>query len=333
MTHGDDDKTETPLTRTTFRQSGRPKQVNVVLAADARFRWPLEAALASIRKNLDPQYTLRIFLLTSDLSEADVRWSCRHGDDSLKIVRPGIDVADVLPLRHGDHVSEATYYRLYMATAVDADVSRVVYLDSDLIVTGDLALLAQLDLQGKAVGAVRAFSIPTLGHGCIPLRANYADAQKPYFNAGVLLIDIDAWKQRRVRERALQFLRQNAASIDYWDQDALNGVLVDDWLELDPRWNRTSDYWQLGRLGRLPFSDSTVSSLREPYITHFASGTKPWTHYRHPDKRVYDKYLQLAGCRERRLTLLAALQRRLTGRFNALRGVENAGKRRKTESQ
>lgn len=60
-------------------------------------------------------------------------------------------------------------------------VERALYLDSDVLVRGDLKQLWNIDLQGKAVGAVTDIGFP-MGHD--------HSTKAPYFNAGVLLIDL-----------------------------------------------------------------------------------------------------------------------------------------------
>jgi lipopolysaccharide biosynthesis glycosyltransferase len=81
-----------------------------------------------------------------------------------------------------------------------------------------------------------------------------------YFNSGVLVCDLTAWRTRRVGERALAFARSAGNRLVLWDQDALNATLVGDWLELPEKWNR----WA-----------SSVGPL-EDCIIHFTMSPKPW---------------------------------------------------------
>lgn len=288
------------------------EDITLIAAADAAYLIPLEVMLTSARTKTHPRCRLEAIVISNSLNTSDIQWRVRGPRDTLRCVTPKIGAYDQLPIRDGDHVSAATYYRLYLGDVVTGETKRVVYLDSDLVVLRDLLQLWTADLKGRTVAAVRAFGISTFGCACSALATCGQSRTLPYFNAGVLLIDIARWQSQRIRERSLAFLRQHADSVRYWDQDALNYTLACDWQQLDVRWNRTSDFHVLKRTkGALPFSPKEIAALHDPYVVHFASGYKPWTHYRHPDKRLYDKYLALAGFPNERMTFWKALHRRL----------------------
>jgi lipopolysaccharide biosynthesis glycosyltransferase len=58
-----------------------------------------------------------------------------------------------------------------------------------------------------------------------------------YFNSGVLLIDVNKWKQQNISEKACQYLLHNPQNILFVDQCALNVVLRNNWKKLDSRFN------------------------------------------------------------------------------------------------
>lgn len=51
------------------------------------------------------------------------------------------------------------------------------------------------------------------------------------------MIDIDRWNEKAITQKTIQYLEENGDRIIYHDQDALNAVLYEDWLALEPRWN------------------------------------------------------------------------------------------------
>ncbi len=285
--------------------------LHLIAAADSHYRIQLDVMLTSVRVHLPARVPIHATVLSSELQTADITWARRGPLDTLSCATPEIGESDTLPIHEGDHLSVATYFRLYMAHAVSASVDRVIYLDCDLVVTRSLLELMQADLGGKTVGAVRAYGIPSLrASGPAFADADQGDT-KPYFNAGVLVIDMARWRKAKVQEKACRFLTERHSQVKYWDQDALNYVLQDDWHELDPRWNRTSDYHRVKwSPNDSAFTKTTWLGLREPYVAHFVSGYKPWSHYGHPDKRLYDRYLKLAGHGKYRMTLWKALRRR-----------------------
>ena len=59
----------------------------------------------------------------------------------------------------------------------------------------------------------------------------------PYFNSGVMMINIQKWKQNKVREQTFYLLENDMNSPEFADQEVLNVVLEGDWLKIDPKWN------------------------------------------------------------------------------------------------
>jgi lipopolysaccharide biosynthesis glycosyltransferase len=292
-----------------------PDHITLVAAADRSYAVQLDVMLTSVRRHLPDRWRLSVVVMTTDLTSRDVGWRARRPGDTLDCVTPPIDSVASLPLRPGDHVSLATYYRLFLADVIPADARRVVYLDSDLVVLHDVSELAHADLEGRTVGAVQSFSTPYLRVAGPAFAAVDCREDTPYFNAGVLVIDAERWRSGRVKERALEFLAQRFEQIRFWDQDALNFALMGDWEQLDLRWNRTSDYHGYAGTGHSDaFPVAAWRSLATPYVAHFVSGYKPWTYFRHPDKAIYDRYLRIAGHDSERMTLWKAIRRRVAGR-------------------
>jgi lipopolysaccharide biosynthesis glycosyltransferase len=101
-----------------------------------------------------------------------------------------------------------------------------------------------------------------------------------YFNSGVLLINLSFWRKNNVAERAISFVRNNPDKVQYWDQDALNAILINQWVELPTCWNW--QYW---------WRTSYPETEQEPAIVHFITSDKPW-HWSnsHIFKQEYHQY-------------------------------------------
>src|SRR4051794_36806147 len=104
--------------------------------------------------------------------------------------------------------------------------TRAIYLDPDTIVTGAIEELWETDLCGNVLGAV---PIPN----SVRPRMHGMPAASKFFNAGVLLFDLDAWRERNCRDRCLDYLRLHPERALDGDQDILNLVLIGEWLPLD----------------------------------------------------------------------------------------------------
>lgn len=158
------------------------------------------------------------------------------------------------------------YLRLALPRAFGGEYDRVLYLDADVAVQGGcFAALLGVDLLGHPVGAVRdntQWRAPARRPA--PFRRLGLPAA-PYFNAGVLLMDVARCEAVDLLGRCTALGRREAGRLARHDQALLNAVLRGDWAELSPDWN-----WQYGRASRL------FAEMRLPHVLHFIGPRKPW---------------------------------------------------------
>jgi lipopolysaccharide biosynthesis glycosyltransferase len=127
-----------------------------------------------------------------------------------------------------------------------------------------LRALWETDLEGHVLGAVLDRIDSQLKNQTIRLPVPRV---RDYFNAGVLLIDLDQWRKLQVVETALQYLQRCPGS-PYSDQDALNVACDGVWKKLDSRWNYLA-YDE-------KFDVSELAGEHKPGIVHFTTWNKPW---------------------------------------------------------
>jgi lipopolysaccharide biosynthesis glycosyltransferase len=154
------------------------------------------------------------------------------------------------------------------------DLDKVLYLDTDIVVRGSLTELWNTNISVHALAAVAHDDDEDHLREALGLPKG-----TPYFNSGVLLMNLRYCRQRAVVENAISFVKEYPQKIQFWDQDALNATLVDQWLELPKSWN-----WR----------DKKRPSRKlegEPAIVHFVGHNKPW-HWsnNHPFRHEYRKY-------------------------------------------
>lgn len=175
-----------------------------------------------------------------------------------------------LPTR--DFTRKATWYRIFLPELLP-DVARILHLDSDLIVVRSVAPLWELDLGEHLVAAVTNVLEPEyVDH---PATLGIEDPHS-YFNAGVLLMNLDAMRRDGSSRALLDHGRRHQPM--WRDQDALNVVLGGRRLELHPRWNAMNIFrftdWASAVFG----SERLAEARRDPAIRHFEGpgDNKPW---------------------------------------------------------
>lgn len=259
---------ETHLTMAHDADDGAPAGViTVALGIDEAYAPHAAATISSIRQQ-SPGAAFQ-FLILHDGVPQHARMRVEASAPDATFIWTEITDSNVLALSGRDHISRATFYRLVLPHLAPAGVRRIVYLDSDLIVTRDLRALWSVDLQGAPLGAVcdsgMAWRSFAEAYGLDP-------GAGPYFNAGVLLIDLEHVRRERLFDQALE--RLQAHDLHYMDQDALNLALWGRWRPLDPIWN-VQHTMLLGDAAQ-GVPDDMLAHGRKPAIIHYTGHHKPW---------------------------------------------------------
>lgn len=221
--------------------------------------------IRSIRDNVIPTDELHIHVLSDYLTESNRTRLENYGADvhivEDKEVLQGIDTRE-WPIY--------TLYRLFLPEIIDAEVHRVLYLDCDVIVNGNLDALFALDLSGKAVAGCID---PNAYSDEVFQRLEY-DKEKSYICAGVLLMNLDFWRATGLSRRVIDYMRCNPEKIAYLEQDALNVLCQDCKIVLPSCYGVLVPFFFFE-----PFMKEHIDEIEElmdaPVIIHFA-GYFPW---------------------------------------------------------
>jgi len=237
----------------------------LVLACDEAYAMPLGTTLRSIVETNRSCWPIEFYVLSEAFSE-DTRIrvfdSLPKGSASIRWVPVDLELFQEFSTM--PWISKMTYARFLIPRVFPDTISKVLYLDVDLLVLDDLDPLWETDLEGAVVGAVLDKVDEQIKGGEAGFEA--LPRVRDYFNAGVLLIDLNRWREERISEKALEYLIQHPRSL-YSDQDALNVVCDGFWKKLDARWN-FQKHWENRILD--------MSPEQRPRIVHFVTRAKPW---------------------------------------------------------
>lgn len=184
---------------------------------------------------------------------------------------------ETLPVR--GRIRPIVYLRLAAPEQAPLGTARALFLDADMLAVAPIEELWATDLASRPCACSQDLAIPTVSSGmAIADSAWWQDEpHRPYFNAGLMLIDVATWKEQEVERRALAYLAARADAVNLFEQEALNAVLGSNWQRLSYRWNLIASV-----AGR-PFLDTTwldrddyAASLRAPGFIHYAGVLKPW---------------------------------------------------------
>lgn len=146
--------------------------------------------------------------------------------------------------------------RILLPKLLPEDIKKVLYLDSDLICNHDISELFNMDLDGNYAAMVQ--NITEVDDD---FKSKLGDNN--YHNSGVILIDLDKWRENNITSKLIDFLKNNKTS--YPDQDAINIVLKGKIKTLNETWNK-----QVPELKH-------YEGIHYKYnIVHYISSCKPW---------------------------------------------------------
>ena len=251
--------------------------IHVALCIDEHYTQHAGVTIASILYNKKSRNPVVFHIINDDISP--------EGYDKLKqivdkygetIFSHTVDSSEFDKLPVSNHLSKAAYYRLIITEILPPAIGKVLYLDVDLIVRDDITELWNTDISTEYAAAVQDLGIESKG---IYLRKTLNMPEKePYFNSGVLLINLNKWRDDSIGSKVLNFIKDNTSKVIYPDQDGLNATLVGHWVSLHPKWNvyrvvfRKYYKWK----ERKKLSTTFLQAAKRPSIVHFTGPLKPW---------------------------------------------------------
>ena len=282
--------------------------VSVVVASDRGFAMPLAVTICSVLRTLGPGVCLDLHVIDVGIGVAGrARLLESWRDERLTVHWHSVDRLALKNLPVSGHLTPAAYARLFAPRLLPAELSRVIYLDSDLLVLEDLAALWAEPMADAACLAVPDLGCPwvdcaaTLPNyarcrqylGVHPAIPNYRDVgmspDAPYFNSGVMVMDLERWRAADITQAALDILGRNRQHVLWADQYALNVALYQRWRPLALSWNQGSHIYRYPTWQDSPFDLTSLSACRfDPRIVHFTSEAKPWLYDNsHPYRSLF----------------------------------------------
>ncbi|GMO62774.1 MAG: glycosyltransferase family 8 protein [Treponemataceae bacterium] len=242
----------------------------------------------------DVPFTFHI--LSADLSDTNKQklcFTCQTDGHTAAIAFYKIDFSLIqnAPIAENDYLSLASYFRLFLSKLLPPSIKKTLYLDADVLVLDSLLPLLQIGIADYAMAA-------GIDAGCNDVR-HLNRLELPfgtdYFNAGVLLINLEYWREHKFFEQFLDFIANHRSQCKQHDQDVLNKLLHKKILPFSARYNYLDlffcDIHEL--IIRREFHADIADSTEHIVVMHYAGGEKPW-HYEcmHPHKNLWSQMQQ-----------------------------------------
>lgn len=174
------------------------------------------------------------------------------------------------PLYH-----ESILYRLFAAEILPKSLDSVLYLDTDILVRGDISDLADIVFNDD----IALYAVPDEFRMLDYHRIHCSPLSHDYFNSGVMLINLSYWRKHSVGQRGIEYLTFHKESMCLPDQDALNAVCATKVGHLHHKYNffaRHSDLQNIKENVFYNYFDEVMEARSNPIIVHYTFRPRPW---------------------------------------------------------
>lgn len=229
----------------------------------------LAVALNSIKANASKNYKYRIHVLNDDIRESNREKLSVFSDENFEILF--ISLSDKLRRldpdgklsahSFGAFSSLTIYFRLFIP-ALFPQYDKGLYLDSDVVVPGDISQLWEEPLGNNLIGACADYSIQHITPFMRYIDEYVGVDHRNYVNSGILVLNMKKLREADLAGRFLHWLREYSLECVAPDQDYLNALCWDRIHYLDPTWDA--------------MPTDRILDLENPRIIHFNLSTKPW---------------------------------------------------------
>ncbi len=193
----------------------------------------------------------------------------------------------------GQNISWSKYgwYRIFAPDVLDAGITKLLYLDCDTIVCGDISDLFEIEKDDWSVAAVTDLM------DIFPSIYEFVgyEMHKGYFCSGVLMMNLSYFRKNKISEKILRFAIENPDRINFPDQDALNYVCQDSKITLPLKYGILDPFFRHHKF-ITKYRNEIKDALEDPRIIHYA-GCAPWIIESNPHHfdYLFWKYADMIG--------------------------------------
>ena len=261
------------------RRMDPKNEIPIFFSTDDEYIAYLDVAIASLIDNASREYNYRLIILNTGLRQENIDKIMQNTCDGF-----AIEFADIssrledIKSKFKDvyHFSVVTYYRLFIASLFP-QYGKVIYLDCDLVVLGDISKLYNVEMGDNVIAAgPEAYVRNTEEFRLYADKALGVDPDR-YVNAGVLVIDLAKFMEHRIEESFVELINKYDFDLLDPDQAYLNYLCRGRIYELPDSWNK---------------EPVPLSRGGEKNIVHYALYKKPWQYDDVTDGEYFWQYAE-----------------------------------------
>lgn len=248
---------------TKTRRNSMKKEIPIFFSTDDNYIPYLDVAIRSMIENASKEYIYRIIVLNTGLDEANMKLVKKNESEGFVIdfVDISSEVENIKSrFKNVYHFSVVTYYRLFIASLFP-QYDKVIYLDCDLVVLGDISELYNVDLGENILGAAPEEFVQNTKEFRLYAERSLGVNPDGYVNAGVLLMNLKEFRKSEIEDKFVQLITEYDFDLLDPDQAYLNYLCLGKIHVLPNGWNK---------------EPMPVECEGKKNIVHYALYKKPW---------------------------------------------------------
>lgn len=239
------------------------KEIPIFFSTDNNYVPFLDVTIRSLIANASKEYKYHIVVLNTGLDTEKTDKIKAMENENFRIEFADIsyaikDIRDKLP--NEQHFGLATWYRLFIQSLFP-QYDKILYLDCDIVVLGDISELYNTDLEDNYIAGVIENWILHSPVFSYYTREAVGIESKEYINAGIMVIDLKKFRENEIEQKFVKLINTYNFDVIDPDQSYINYLCHGKIKYLPFEWNRT------------PLENVTCEN---PKIVHYALGAKPW---------------------------------------------------------
>lgn len=274
--------------------------LNVVYSSDDNYAQHVGVSLLSLLQNNQHFNNINIFLIENNLSSYNkkkLNSVCKEYNKTIQYINFNV-LLDRLKLNIDDSIAINSYARLFLASIIQEEMDKIIYLDCDSIINSSLSDLWNIDITEYFVAGV----CDTVSNQT-KLRIDM-DKSDRYINAGMLLINLKKWREENIEKKFMEFIKKKNGNVFHHDQGTINGVLKDKVLYLHPKFNAMTPFFTMNRKEIMSYYEledyyneiEIDEAVKNPVFIHYTPAfvNRPWIEgCKHPLTSLYKSYLDM----------------------------------------
>ena len=237
-------------------------KISIAYAPDDNY---VNQTVVSMKSALEHNEQVEFIIMYSKLSAESMQKLGAVGG-SLRLIK--MDESQFADLTLSKWVTVQAWFRIKLPDLCK-DLDKVLYLDCDTLIRGNLDELFSMDLTGKYLAGVKDV------WGVSKYVKRLGMKSGVYVNSGMLLFNCNYCRKEHFFDKVVDFAKNNAKIIEFCDQDSINKVVDEHKLVISPKYNLMDTWWRGGYYEFEGEEEAEYLQAKEnPVIAHL-TGLKP----------------------------------------------------------